>query len=272
VIFGIASGLPLLLTFLGTRERSEFQAQTQPKLRESLRAAVRNRPFVFVMGVFLFTWTALGIIQGMLLFFLKYRMNLEQESDLIAGTVFVTALVTLPFWQWASRRWDKRKAYVAGMAFMSVVMIVLIVMRPEWGMGVVLFLATLAGVGVGAVHVLPWSMIPDAVEWDELETGQRHEGMFYSLVTLFRKIAASISLPLTLLVLDWSGYVSNAPVQAPSAVRAIQMLMGPVPAVCLCAGIVFALLYPIDRERHAEVRARIAARHTAGVPSTTSTS
>ena len=33
-------------------------------------------------------------------------------------------------------------------------------------------------------HILPWSIIPDAVEWDELNTGERHEGMFYSLVTL----------------------------------------------------------------------------------------
>lgn len=46
-IFGLASALPLLLTFAGTRERPEFINQSQPKLRESLRAVVRNRPFVF---------------------------------------------------------------------------------------------------------------------------------------------------------------------------------------------------------------------------------
>jgi GPH family glycoside/pentoside/hexuronide:cation symporter len=259
-VFGIASALPLLLTFLGTRERPEFIQRSQPKLRESLRAAARNRPFVFASGIFLFTWTAIEIIQAMLLFFLKYRMNLEEESDLVAGSVFIAALLTLPFWERASRRWDKRVAYIAGMVFLSAVMITLIVISPSWGLPVVYSLAALAGVGVGAVHVLPWSMIPDAIEWDELETGQRHEGMFYSLVTLFRKVSSSIALPLILLVLEWSGYVSNAAVQAPQAVTAIRFLMGPVPSVLLCAGIVFALLYPLSRQRHAQVRAELAAR------------
>ncbi len=259
-LFGLASALPLLLTFLGTRERTDYTQRVQPKLRDSLKAAARNRPFVFASGIFLFTWTAIEIIQAMLLFFLKYRMNLEAESDLVAGTVFIAALVTLPFWERTSRRWDKRLAYIAGMVFLSSVMIILIIISPSWGLPIVFTLAALAGVGVGAVHVLPWSMIPDAIEWDELVTGERHEGVFYSLVTLFRKVASSISLPLILLVLEWTGYVSNAAVQTPSAVTAIRMLMGPVPAVLLCAGILFALRYPLSRDRHAQVRSELAAR------------
>ena len=146
------------------------------------------------------------------------------------------------------------------MLFLSGVILTLTFINPDWGMPIIFTLAILAGIGVGAVHVLPWSMIPDAVEWDELATGKRHEGMFYSLVTLFRKVSSSISLPLILLVLDWSGYVSNAAVQNPQAVQAIRILMGPVPSVLLCAGIAFALLYPLGRERHAQMRAEIAAR------------
>ena len=190
-------------------------------------------------------------------------MNLESESDLVAGAVLVVGLFTLPFWEWASRHRDKRVAYVIGMVFLSVVIITLIAVSPDWGFGVVMVLAALAGVGVAAVHVLPWSMIPDAIEWGEVQTGERHEGVLYSLVTLLRKVASSISLPLVLLVLDWSGYQSNAPVQAPRAVMAIRILMGPVPAVCLYAGIAFALVYPFGGQRHAELRATLASRRSA---------
>jgi GPH family glycoside/pentoside/hexuronide:cation symporter len=261
-LFGGVSALPLLLVFLSTRERPEFQAQVQPGLKESLRAALHNRPFLFAVGIFLLSWTAIDLVQAMLLFFLKYRMGLEAQSDLIAGTVFVVALLALPFWEWTSRHWDKRQAYVAGIAFWAAVQIVLVVISPSWGMAVVLVLAALAGIGVGAAHVLPWSIIPDAIEWDELATGQRHEGMFYSLVTLMQKIASSVAIPLALLMLDLTGYVANAPTQAPAAVRGIQVLMGPVPAVLLCSAILFALFYPLSRERHAQVRAELAARRT----------
>ena len=103
-------------------------------------------------------------------------------------------------------------------------------------------------------------MIPDAIEWDEVETGERHEGMFYSLVTLLRKVASSIAIPLMALVLKWSGFSSNAPEQTSSAIRAIQGLMGPVPSVFLLAGIAFAIFYPLGRERHASLRQELAAR------------
>jgi glycoside/pentoside/hexuronide:cation symporter, GPH family len=186
-VFAIACALPLLVTFFGTRERREYVHQEQPGLRESLKAAWSNRPFMFAAGIFLFTWTAVDIIQAMLLFFLKYRMGLEAQSDMVAGAVFITALVVLPFWVWVSRRTDKRKAYIYGMLFLSAVMMILIFLDPSLGFTAVIALAALAGVGVSAVHVLTWAMIPDAVEVDELENGTRHEGMFYALVSLFKK-------------------------------------------------------------------------------------
>ncbi|PWB70091.1 MAG: MFS transporter [Anaerolineales bacterium] len=263
VIFAIASSLPLLITFFGTREREEYAHQEQPTLRESLRAARRNRPFLFAAGIFLFTWTAIEIIQNMLLFFLKYRMDLEAESDIVAGAVFVTAIIVLPFWVWASQKTDKRKSYIYGMLFLSAVMLTLIFIDPSLGFNYVISLAALAGFGVSAVHVLTWAMIPDAVEVDELESGARHEGMFYALVSLFKKVASSISIPLTLLVLDWSGFISNASQQPESAVWAIRILMGPVPSLFLLGGILFAVFYPLSRESHAKAREEIAARREA---------
>jgi glycoside/pentoside/hexuronide:cation symporter, GPH family len=263
ILFGAVCALPLLFTFFGTRERPEYATQAKPGLRESLRAVWKNRPFLFAAGIFLFTWTAADVIQAFLLYFLKYRMNLEAQSDIIMGTIFITALLVLPLWNWISQKTDKRKAYIIGMLFLSVIMIALIFMSPSAGLPLVLIMSALAGVGVSAIHVLTWSIIPDAVEVDELSTGHRHEGIFYSLVSLFKKIASSIAIPLTLLVLDWSGYVSNAPVQEPSAILAIRILIGPVPSVLLLGGILFAIFYPLSRSSHARTRAEIAARREA---------
>jgi len=252
-IFGIASALPLLLTFFGTRERQAYMEQEQPNLLRSLRAAMKNRPFVFGAGIFLLTWVAVNVIQATLLYFVKYGVEREPQSDLIMGVIFVTAILVLPFWEWASRRWNKRWAYVAGIAFWAVVQLVMVTLNPSTGLTVLLFLCVLAGIGVGAAHVLPWSIIPDAVEWDEWQTGERHEGMFYSLITLMQKVATSIAIPLALLLLDATGYVPNAAQQPTSALWGIRILAGPIPAALLCAGILFAIRYPLSRERHAQV-------------------
>jgi len=263
VIFGIMSALPLLFTFFGTREKSEYASQPQPGLREQFRAVRGNRPFWFAAGIFLFTWTAIEIIQNMLLLFLKYRMGLEAESDLVAGAVFITAIFVLPFWVWVSQKTDKRQSYVYGMLFFIAVMITMGFLNPSLGFNIVVALACFAGIGVSAVHVLTWAMIPDAVEVDELESGARHEGMYYALVTLFRKVASSIAIPMTALMLGWSGYVSNSAQQPESAVWAIRILIGPVASLFLLAGILFARFYPLSRDIHAETRHKIAARREA---------
>ena len=263
IVFGIASALPLLFTFFGTREKEEYASQPQPGLREQFRAVRGNRPFWFAAGIFLFTWTAIEIIQNMLLLFLKYRMNLAAESDLVAGAVFITAIIVLPFWVWVSQRTDKRQSYMYGMLFFIAVMITLGFLDPSLGFSVVIGLACFAGIGVSATHVLTWAMIPDAVEVDELQSGARHEGMFYALVTLFRKVASSIAIPMTALILGWSGYAANSSQQPDTAVWAIRMLIGPVASFFLLAGILFARFYPLSREVHAETREQIALRNEA---------
>ena len=250
---GLVSILPLLLVFFGTRERPLSQIETRPSFFKSFLAAVKNKPFVFSLIIFTFTWMALDILQSTLLYFLKYRMHLAEQSDLIFGLFYVAALISIPFWEWAARHWNKQKAYIAGMIFLALVTISMGLSRPEWGITAMLIFGTLAGFGLGAVQILTWAMIPDGIEVDELETGQRHEGMFYSLVTTIRKIAASISLPLILLVLDWTGYNANLTEQPSRAIHGIQALIGPIPSVFLAVGILFALLYPLTRERHAQV-------------------
>jgi Na+/melibiose symporter-like transporter len=176
---------------------------------------------------------------------------------------FVTAIFALPFWERASRRWNKRWAYVAGIAFWAVVQIVLITVNPATELAFILFLCVLAGIGVGAAHVLPWSIIPDAIEWGEWQTGERHEGMFYSLVTLMQKVASSIAIPLVLLLLQVTGYVPNAVQQPANALLGIRVVIGPIPAALLCGGILFAILYPLGRERYAQVCRELEQRRAA---------
>ena len=195
IIFGAICAIPPLLAFFGTKEKPEYYTQSQPGIRESVKAVRKNRPFLFSAGIFLFTWTAIDIIQVFMLYFLKYRMNLEAQSDTILGTIFVTALVVLPLWNWISEKTDKRKAYIVGMIFLSAVMVTLIMLSPAASFALVIFIAILAGIGVSAVHVLTWSIIPDAVEMDELATGQRHEGIFYSMATFLKKCASAILVP-----------------------------------------------------------------------------
>lgn len=233
-----------------------------------MKAAWGNRPFVFGLGIYLFTWVSVSILETILLFFIKYVVERESQSDLIMATIFVTAILVLPLWEWTARRLNKRLAYVAGIAFWAVVQLVMVTLNPASSLELLLFLCILAGIGVSAAHVLPWSIIPDAIEWGEWHTGERHEGMFYSLITLAQKIATSVAVPLALLVLDFTGYIPNSPAQPVSAVNGIRIVAGPIPAALLCLGIFFALLYPLGRESYTEIARELESRRKAKIRGT----
>lgn len=262
-VFGFLSAVPLILVFLGTRERKEFMNQEQTGVRQAVKAAWKNRPFIFGLVIFLFTWVTISIIQLILLYYVKYVVRREAQSDLIMATIFVVAMLSLPVWEWISHRLNKRLAYIAGIAFLILVLLSLSSLNASTPLALLLVLCVLAGIGVASAHVLPWSIIPDAIEYGEWQTGERHEGMFYSMITLAQKVAVSIALPLSLLVLQYSGYLPNSATQPASAVTGIRFIAGPIPSILLGMGILFAALYPLGRENYSEIAHKLEERRRA---------
>jgi len=244
---------PLFLVFFGTKEKKEYMLEKQPKLIPSLKAAFKNRPFIFGAGIYLLTWMTIVVLETNLLIYIKYIIKRPDQSSLIMASIFVTAIFALPIWNWAAKHWNKRLAYIIGVSFWAVVMIVLIMVTPQTPFWVIMVLCIMAGIGVSAAQVLPWAIIPDAIEWDEWMTFERHEGMFYSLITLLGKIGNSIAGPASLLVLQATGYQAGAAIQPDSALLGIRLVIGPIPAILLVGGIVFALFYPLTREQHHKI-------------------
>jgi GPH family glycoside/pentoside/hexuronide:cation symporter len=187
------------------------------------------------------------------MFYVKYVVKRPTQSSLVMGVFFIAAIIALPFWNWISKKGNKRMAYIIGVLFWAMTMLGLIFVKPETPFWILLVMCVLAGIGLSAAQVLPWAIIPDAVEWDEYQTGERHEGVFYSLITLLGKVANSIAVPLSLLLLEFTGYVSNAVDQPKSALLGLKIVIGPIPAALLLTGVLFASFYPLSREKYAHV-------------------
>lgn len=253
VIFGAVAAFPYLLVFFGVREKKEYTEQVQPKLRDSLKAVRKNKPFFFAAMIYLFTWITIILLETNFMFYVKYVVKRGDQSSIVMGVFFISAIFALPFWNWISKKGNKRKAYIIGVSFWAVTMLALILVTPATPFWILLGMCVLAGIGLSAAQVLPWAIIPDAIEWDEYQTGERHEGIFYSLITLLGKVANSVAVPLSLLLLEFSGYIPNAVEQPKSALLGLKIVIGPVSAVLLTAGIIFAIFYPLSREKYAHV-------------------
>ncbi len=142
VIAGAIAATPLLLVFFGTKEKKEYMMEKKPKLGQSLKAAFKNRPFVFAAGIYLLTWMTIVVLETNLLIYIKYVIGREGQSSLIMASIFVTAIFALPIWNWAAKHWNKRLAYIIGVSFWAVVMILLILVGPQTPFWLIMVLAS----------------------------------------------------------------------------------------------------------------------------------
>jgi GPH family glycoside/pentoside/hexuronide:cation symporter len=279
MMFGGLAIIPWLLIFAVVREKPRTAAQiAQPiSFRESVRSAWANIPFRFATGIYMLNWITFDLVALMLPFFLTYWVaqgNLTASlnflgdkmaiESVVLGLLLITAVVSLPFWTWLARKLSKRSAYISAMVFWAVVQMVILLVRPGQ-VSFVLVLAVLAGISVGTAHVLPDAIFPDVLEWDELRTGKRREGIYYGIKNFVRKLAGAVAIFLALQMLGWFGYKSPPDgvtqfAQSASALTAIRAMAGPMGTVLLLGAIVMAWFYPLTRERHARIRRLLAKR------------
>ena len=108
-------------------------------------------------------------------------------------------------------------------------------------------------------------MLPDVIDVDELNTGLRREGVYYGFFVFLQKLGISLGLALSNLAFEAAGYINAVPgeaypVQPASVQLALRLFISFVPAVVLLLSFPIVYKYPITRQRHAEIRAELAAR------------
>jgi GPH family glycoside/pentoside/hexuronide:cation symporter len=279
-LFGGLGVVPFLLIFFFLRERYQpaEEAREIPFL-QSVRTAWANIPFRFASLIYMLNWITFDLVGLVLPFYLLYwiaqgdllasipilGLDLPIESAVFA-ILLVTAFLALPIWLTVSNRTSKRTAYIIGMVFWAGVQVGIFFLQPGQ-VGIMILMAFLAGLSVSAAHILPDAMFPDVIEWDELRTGRRQEGIYYGVKNFIRKLTGALAIFIGLQVLGWFGYQSPPAEavhfsQAPQTLLAIRLLIGPLGGILLFSAVGVSWFYPLTRERHARIRRLLVDRQT----------
>ena len=270
-IFGSIGVIPLLLIGIFIRETSTPEQQQSLPFRETLSAAWENIPFRFAVGIHMLNWSAVDMVAVTFPYFLLYWVA---QGDLLAtinilgfelayesaffGVLMSVCILFIPFWLRMAKQFDKRTAYRVGMTVWVCAALTIFTIQPGQT-NYLLVVAAFAGIGVSAAYTLPDSIFADVIEWDELRTGRRQEGIFYGIRTLIRKMTGALVIFVTLQLLGWSGYVSPPDgviqfTQSDEALRMIRLLVSPIGAAIVSGTILFAWFFPLSREQYARIR------------------
>lgn len=259
---GYASGLafipPLLITFLGTRERVEFQRAKPLPFRTAVSYVVRNHAFHYTVGLHLLSWIPVVIVEAVFAYYLIYWAGMtEDETSIVQGIILAMALFLLPLILFLSDRFEKKQAYIIAAGTWVFVMLALFFV-PQGAKLPIYIVAALAGFGVSAAHVIPTAMSPDVLEVDELMSGRRQEGAYAGIEVFITKLARMVVLAILPIILKLANYIQPTandpfPPQPKSALLALRFFVSIVPAILLIASLIVANRYPITRARYAEI-------------------
>ncbi|MBN2388855.1 MAG: MFS transporter [Anaerolineales bacterium] len=281
-LFGAIAVLPLMLIFFtikdGDREKPDESALD---FLAAMRTTWSNIPFRFAAFLNMLNWMAADLVALIIPYYLLYwiargdltasvqllGLSLSLESGVL-GLLILTAILAIPFWSWLAARLSKRATYLIGVTPWLLGYVALIFVQPGQ-VNLMLAIAAFAGLGLATGYVLPEAIFPDVIEWDELLTRRRQEGIYYGIKNFFRKISGAVAFFLALQMLGWAGYQTPPEgalnfMQPESALRVIRFLVGPMGLFLLLGAMALAAFYPLSRERHARIRRLLARRKTRG--------
>ena len=176
--------------------------------------------------------------------------------------------------QGLAARYEKKKLLIALSIFATVDSITVITARllgwlPEngdpWLLPIIVVTYAL-GTGAGAItHIVARAMIADVVDEQEVVTGERQEGMFYSALSFSGKAVSGIGAMTGGFVLSAIQFPSNVEATGvpPDVIFRMGILMGPVLGSLYLIPILIYMRYRLDRKRHTEIREDLASKRQA---------
>jgi GPH family glycoside/pentoside/hexuronide:cation symporter len=273
-ICAVISVLALYACIFGLRDRvlafeaKRTQVEEPPSIPflEQIKIVFSNRPYLFVIGIYLFSWLGVQVTATTIPYVVVNYMRLK-ESDVPSVMIAVqgTALLMLFVWSALSKKIGKTVVYFAGMSLWIIAAGGLFLLQPGQ-IALMYLLAVMAGFGVSTAYLVPWSLIPDVIDLDELQTGQRREGIFYGFMVLLQKLGLALGIFLVGNALETAGFQpaipgeTTLPIQPDSALLAIRITVGPLPIIFLICGLLLMYFYPITREIHTEIMMKLKAR------------
>jgi GPH family glycoside/pentoside/hexuronide:cation symporter len=281
-LFGGIGVIPFLAIAAVVRERPGVAEEEPPGLVEVVKGAFANRPFRYLAVLYAFNWITFDLVGLMIPFFATWWVSQGRDDVRVsllglslapeAAALGLMLVLSVPFvgiWSWLSTRIGRRATYMIAMSTMAASLVSMLWVPQGDTMGLVLRGAGCAA-GVAAAHVIPDAMIPEVIDWDELQNGKRTEGIYYGAKNLLRKLTGAGAIFFSLQVLGFAGYreaeAGVTIVQPDAALWAIRMLTGPGGALMLVGAIATVVLYPLGRKENARIAAALATRRAGTSP------
>tara|TARA_Y100001968_G_scaffold76660_1_gene68082 strand:+ start:175 stop:1530 length:1356 start_codon:yes stop_codon:yes gene_type:complete len=228
--------------------------------KKQLNRVLNNKLFTRIIALYLLLWCGLQLMQTVSLIYLEQVMLVPIDiSKWIPIPFQISTLIGLQFWSFYSNKNGRISAlYKGGKIWISACLLVMILPPLSKGasinslflinnfdsikMLILLFIITLVGFGASTAYLIPWSLLPDAIDQDP----EKPSGIYTAWMVFVQKVGIGLSVQLLGLLLSLAGYKSSTNCssilgelnQPFTAIITIRLCMGLIPSLLVIAGLI----------------------------------
>ncbi len=253
LLFGFAIAVPWIAVYYATFERPQFQSRKADLgILDGFRLVFRHATFTRLTAIYIMGRISMDLASALIVLYVTFWLGRPDDFLLVMLLFLASAILALPLWLRIAVGRDKARVFIVGSVWWMTASVALLAVQPDWPRWIIFVYVPLVGMGYAVVDLMPWSMVGEVIDEDDLATGERREGLYNGVFMFIRKLGGALGVSLVLGILDLAGY-EKGETQTEAARQAIRWLTAVSPAFFLGIGILLARGYPLTRAVHEDI-------------------
>lgn len=255
LVIGALSFLGMIFIPFTVKERFNVPQEKEVPIKKILQTVLKNR-YLLVIVLVQILGSVTDFATTLQTYFATYCLGSETWLTALALATVFPVLIVVMFVPKFLEKVDNFKAYIVT-RILTIIITIAIYLCGYQNIVVMISLVALRA-AVGTIWALVGTIfIADCIEYGEFATGERNQGVAFSLKAFVNKMVVALAGALGMACLAAIGYVENGVAQTESVIHGIWLLYSLAPAVgTILALIVLLIFYPL---RDTDVKAMTAA-------------
>ena len=216
---------------------------------------LRSNPLLWRLLTADFTTSfAISATAALYIFVATYAFDLREQASMALLLYFVAGFLAMPGWLKLTYRVGKVGAIKLAMGYTMVLQSGLFFVAEPGNVGLFWSYTFLAGLAFGATPTLLHSLMADLTDIDELKTGQKRAGMYFSLLGTISKLGGALAVGFTLTTADTLFDFTPSAANSQTAVDGLLLIFCFVPVAAMALTYIPLHRYPLTKEKLTEIK------------------
>ena len=251
ILFGILAIVMTLITFFNVKERDFGVKRERNRISDVIKLFKTNKPLLLLLVSMLIGDMTIAFKTAFSVYYVQYNYNAPEFIPIAMGIYAFATIAGYLLGTPLSNRIGKRNGARLGL-LITVFAAVGLFLSGYHSLVILCVWIAIGGFADGATDLARMSMLADTVEYGELKTGKRQEGIIFSTNTFKTKIASAIAGGGAAYILLFLKYQQNS-TQTTVTLNGIHFSFALIPGILALISFIPLSWYNLNEKRFQEI-------------------